>query len=39
MKKKIIIALVVVVAALFWFASLLVANFNIAEMLKQLHGG
>jgi hypothetical protein len=39
MKKKIIIALVVVVAALFWVASLLVANFNIAEMLKQLHGG
>ncbi len=40
MKKKIITALIViiVVAVLFWVASLLVANFNIAEMLKQLHG-
>ena len=40
-KKKIITAVivVVVVATLFWLASVLVANFNIAELLKQLHGG
>jgi len=40
MKKKIITALIVivVVVALFWVAGLLVANLNIAEMLKQLHG-
>jgi len=40
-KKKVIMAVVVVVsvAALFWLASVLVANFNIAEFLKQLHGG
>lgn len=41
MNKKIITALIVIVvaAALFWVANLLVANLNIAELLKQLHGG
>ena len=41
MKKKIINALIVIVAVaiLFWVASLLVSNLNIVEMLKQLHGG
>lgn len=41
MKKKIITTLIVivVVVALVWVANLLVSNFNIAEMLKQLHGG
>ncbi len=41
MNKKIITALIVivVVAALFWVANLLVANINITDLLKQLHGG
>jgi hypothetical protein len=40
MIKKIITALIVLAAAvLFWAANLLVANLNIAELLKQLHGG
>ncbi|MBI5294476.1 MAG: hypothetical protein HY869_03295 [Chloroflexi bacterium] len=40
-KKKIatVVIVVVIIAALFWVASVLVANFNIAEFLKQLHGG
>jgi len=40
-RKKIITAVIVVivVAALFWVASVLVANFDIATFLKQLHGG
>ena len=41
MNKKIITALIVIVviAALFWVANLLIANINIADFLKQLHGG
>ena len=41
MKKKIITVLIVLVvlAALFWVANLLVTNFNIVEFLKQIHGG
>jgi uncharacterized membrane protein len=41
MKKKMITALIVIAAAaaLFWVASWLVSSFDIAEFLKQLHGG
>jgi len=40
-KKKIVTAVivVVVVAALFWVASMLVANVNFVELIRKMHGG
>ena len=40
-RKKIVTAVIVVVAiaALFWVASVLVANINFVELIRKIHGG
>lgn len=41
MKKKVIttVVVIVVIIVVIWVAQLVVANFNVVEFLKQLHGG